>query len=401
MDEFEALARELKRQLPPVPDDAPSQLGRLLRDPRARRPHFQRRWLLLAVGAAIAVMLGSLTASPPSPAHVADQWYDAERSALEQVLADGTRLHLDVGARGVASDGAKDGVRFTLQRGHATFDVVPQQGRVFRVMAGEHSVSVLGTRFSVAFEPLGAFSVAVERGSVLVAPAEGSPVRLAAGERFEQGAPRLAISPPAEPVNSADVKPQESALPPSTAASSAAPYSGPSAAPATPHPVPSSEPRHPAREPRWRQLHRNGEYAAALSAARAEGLSRLIDELGPMQLTDLADVARLGGDLPAALQVLAGIQRRFPESEQAAQAQFLSGRILVQLGRRPEAAAVFESYLGAHPDGPLSTEALGRLLEIRANDGQTEQARRLAEHYLQRAPNGPYRRLARSLIPER
>jgi TolA-binding protein len=102
-----------------------------------------------------------------------------------------------------------------------------------------------------------------------------------------------------------------------------------------------------------------------------------------------------------ALQVLSAIERRFPATEQAGQAQFLSGRILVQLGRRREAATVFERYLGAHPDGTLSTEALGRLLEIHANDGDTERARRIAERYLKRAPDGPYRRLARSLIVER
>jgi TolA-binding protein len=126
-----------------------------------------------------------------------------------------------------------------------------------------------------------------------------------------------------------------------------------------------------------------------------------MNQLGPVHLTDLADVARLGGDSTVALQVLSAIERRFPATEQAGQARFLSGRILLQLGRSAEAATVFESYLGAHPDGPLSTEALGRLLEIHVNDGDTEGARRIAQRYLKRAPNGPYRRLARSLIVER
>jgi TolA-binding protein len=389
MNEFEALARELKRQLPPVPDArVSSQLGRLLRDPRVRRPPLRRRWLVLAVSAAIVGVLFSLPWSPHTRPPVTERWLEAEHSALEQELADGTRLRLDPGARGLASDGEKDGVRFTLEHGRATFDVVPQNGRVFRVMAGKHSVSVLGTRFSVAFEPGGAFNVSVERGSVLVVPAEGSPIRLAAGERFDQGSPPLAHAPRAESVKPADGAPQASA-------GQAAP------SPATPKSRPRPEPRSTAHESRWRQLHRQREYAAALAAARDEGLGRLIDELGPVPLADLADVARLGGDLPVALQVLTAIQRRFPETEQAEQAQFLSGRILVQLGRGPEAATVFESYLGAHPDGQLSTEALGRLLELRANDGDTARARRLAERYLQRAPNGPYRRLARSLILER
>jgi TolA-binding protein len=387
MDEFEALAGELKRQLPPLPDDlGRSQLSRLRRDPRARRSRVRQRWLLLAVSAAIIGVVSSL----PWPRHMhtpeTRQLLDAESSALENVLVDGTRLVLDRGARGFSSAAADDGVRFTLERGRATFDVVPQKKGVFRVLAGKHSVSVIGTRFSVAFEPLGAFSVSVERGSVLVTPGEGSPVLLAAGERFDRDSD--------QPEAARDA---ESVQPSGVTRAPTAPVSPTSVVP----PSPPISQHSAAHEPRWHQLHRKREYAAALAAARREGLERLLYELGPVLLTDLADVARLSGDLQVALQVLSAIERRFPATKEAQQAQFLSGRILVQLGRSREAVKVFESYLGTHPDGTLSTEALGRLLEIHANEGNTDRARPIAERYLERAPNGPYRRLARSLIGKR
>jgi TolA-binding protein len=396
MNELNALGRELRRQLPDIPHAVVTpQLGRLLKDPRTRASAHRRHWFRGALSAAFATaLIWALWPRAEQPLE-APQFFAAHHSDLEQVLSDGTRLHLDLGARGFASAAGHDGRQFTLDQGRVTFDVAPQKGRVFSVLAGQHVVRVLGTRFSVSLEPAGAFSVSVERGMVLVIPEEGVPVRLAAGERFDRGG---------------ELVEEERALQAATeaAAPAPAPPTAPAATPPATTPASNASQLRPivkatamAPQPGWHQLYRARQYAAALSAAQREGLGRLRNELEAAQLADLADVARLGGDLNLALDVLSSIEQRFPATEHASLARFLSGRVLVQLGRRGEAAAVFESYLAVHPDGTYGTEALGRLLELHAQRGDTARARSLAERYLQRAPDGPYRRLARSLTLER
>jgi transmembrane sensor len=59
-------------------------------------------------------------------------------------------------------------VAVRLARGAARFSVTPNRQRTFRVLAGDVTVSVLGTIFSVGIEPDGV-RVGVERGRVHVA----------------------------------------------------------------------------------------------------------------------------------------------------------------------------------------------------------------------------------------
>jgi TolA-binding protein len=153
--------------------------------------------------------------------------------------------------------------------------------------------------------------------------------------------------------------------------------------------------------PSWRELYQRRDYPGAAAAARSAGLSELVERLGAGELADLADAARLGGDLPAARLALQALERRFPRSVQARTAGFLIGRVLTQTGQRREAIAAFERYLALDPDGAYSLEAMGRLMELYAASGNMGSARTLAARYLARAPSGPYQRLARSLAMQR
>jgi outer membrane protein assembly factor BamD (BamD/ComL family) len=67
-------------------------------------------------------------------------------------------------------------------------------------------------------------------------------------------------------------------------------------------------------------------------------------------------------------------------------------------GDTTAAIGSFESYLAQRGASPYATEAIGRLMELYSGRGDTERARAMAERYLDRAPNGPYKRLALSLV---
>jgi TolA-binding protein len=101
----------------------------------------------------------------------------------------------------------------------------------------------------------------------------------------------------------------------------------------------------------WRRLYLAGDYAGALRVARDRGLDRLALQLDAAALADLADSARLGGDPSAALQLLAALERRFPASEWASRASFLSGRLLERQKRHADAILAFERHLERDPEG--------------------------------------------------
>jgi hypothetical protein len=76
----------------------------------------------------------------------------------------------------------------------------------------------------------------------------------------------------------------------------------------------------------------------------------------------------------------------------------LLGRVHALRGDHPAAIVAFESYLGKGAGSArYSSEAMGRLMELHSAAGDAERARAMARRYLASAPDGPYRRLARSL----
>jgi len=127
-------------------------------------------------------------------------------------------------------------------------------------------------------------------------------------------------------------------------------------------------------------------------------VNELIGELPPKSLAELADAARLGGDPELAVRALTALQKRFPNSAEAREGTFLLGRVHALRGNATAAIASFENYLAQRGSSTYSTEAIGRLLELYSERGDTERARVMAERYLERAPNGPYQRLALSLL---
>jgi len=168
-----------------------------LRSAPARKPVIGRRGWLVAGGAAAAAAV-ALAITPFSLLAPASQAYATVKGEHRTVrLADGSTIDLNAGSALSVSLGAHER-RVTMAEGEAVFDVAHDAARPFTIAVGDRTVRVVGTRFDVRRRG-GKLSVAVERGLVEVAPAEGAAgrgFRLHPGQRLDhvEGAPDVRLS---------------------------------------------------------------------------------------------------------------------------------------------------------------------------------------------------------------
>lgn len=339
--------------------------------------------LVVAVVWAIAPTRRSATAAPVKLALTASA--DGRRVPL----ADGSSLLLSAStqARLTTTEGSTS---CFIEVGKVQFDVAPQHGREFVVRAGSFEVTVVGTRFSVSRDRAGVVEVLVSHGVVRVkVPGRSIPTELRAGDQLRGDGSELSLRHDAP---MAATKGQEA--PPNASAEGA--QSSAAAIDAQP---PLEAPRKAATTPRdaWIKLYRGRNYTAALAAAREVGVDSLLESLAAQPLSELGEAARLGGDGDLALRAFDALGRRFPGSLQAQEALFLSGRLLASRGQLSVARRQFEAYLARNDRGAYSVEALGRLVEIYATS-KDPRAAATARAYLERAPQGPYRRLCLSVL---
>jgi transmembrane sensor len=331
-----------------------------------RRAHARtRKRLGIAVAVAAAALVVFVVARHPrTPPELAARSAPPEPAeTLLLRLEDGsTAAPLSADARVAPVEVGPHGVSVRVESGRARFSVTPNPDRIFRVTAGNTSVTVLGTVFSVGIEPSGV-RVAVERGRVHVA--------WPTGER-DLGVGEVAL-----------VAPEEAAPPPPAAPSALAPPEhasrGSSGGPAV---VPG---------PSWRELAEEGDYGASYSRMMAEGPSAVRDDPGDLLLA--ADVARLGGHPERAIAPLERVVASHSADSRAPLAAFTLGRTLLdQLGKPHEAAQAFATARRLAPRGAIAEDALAREIESWSRAGDTSRARERAEAYLRAYPNG--RRLA-------
>ncbi len=400
MAELERLASELRQELGSPPDAwQQAQRARWRQGLRAPAGRSRIRGFAPWVVASLGIMAGLIwLVAARRPAGSDERWLVAEELRGPVRLDDGSTISLGPGGRGrLLADSAT--VRFDLHQGRASFDVVPERKRSWTIRAGKNEVRVVGTRFSVFFGSDEAFEVEVERGVVAVqVPDRNASLELKAGDHLHGHPGQLELT--------HDVA---SALPPaSAAASSPAPapraedvaavpapsarpdVSAPSALPVAPEPL--------AARADWQLRYREGKYAESLALVRAQGVGKHLTDLSPSALAELADAARLGGDPELAVRALALLIQRFPGAAEARDGRFMLGRVDVLRGDDAAAVEAFEGYLHSGSSGRYVSETRGRLMELYAKRGDAERARSVAQQYLQATPNGPYRRLARSLI---
>ena len=158
---------------------------------------------------------------------------------------------------------------------------------------------------------------------------------------------------------------------------------------------------HAAEDADWRALVAAGRYAEGVHAAERAGWSRVCRTANAVELLALADAARLSGETARAVEALVTLRQRFPGSSSAATGAFSLGRLAFEKrAAYTEAARWFATYLDEQPAGPLMGDAVGRLMEARQRSGDHSAARRDAERYLQRFPEGPYAGTARVILAE-
>jgi transmembrane sensor len=363
---------------------------------RRRRKTVVRAGVVSALAGAAAVVVFRLVSGTAAPIVVQSPPGAAPSRPAPALpvlrLADGSgATALDADSVLTVAEDVPERVSLDLLRGRQRFDVVPRPQRSFVVRAGDVSVTVVGTVFTVE-RIADRIGVTVERGRVLVdwrtgrralaagdsgwfpplqiearapetepMPAHGTPAprRRPApaprpGEAAAATAPAPAVTPPPA------VAPAPGVAPPPAAAAAGA------AAPA----LAKAPPTAPARAPR----------PAAPAPSTVETAERLLAA---------ADRAREAGRADDGVALLRRLLAEHPRDPRAPLAAFTLGRVLLmELGRPREAAAAFAQARALAPQGPFAEDALAREVEALAKAGAEGDARARAREYLRLYPDG-------------
>jgi transmembrane sensor len=245
-------------------------------------------------------------------------------------------------------------------RGSATFRVVHNPNRIFRVHAGGVTAEVVGTVFRVVRQAAEA-RVDVISGKVRVSY-DGQETVLSGGSSVtvadrKAGQAPVAATPTAVP--SADAKPT----------------ADPKAAASASNQLP------------WRELARAADFEQAYDSLQRVGRSDVRDN--PDDLLLAADVARLSRHPAEAVPHLRAVIARHRHDPRAPLAAFTLGRVLLEsLGRPAEAATAFRTAQELAPSGLLVEDALAREVEALSRAGETAAAQARAELYVRRYPQG-------------
>lgn len=384
---------------------------------RAARPVPRAVWALAAaVACAAAVLLWGLgrAGKPPfgqaprvalsfavgpagTPGAVGDWVAADERAPLDVRFSEGSLVALTPGARLRVLETNDNGAGLLLERGTLEARIAHASGDTsWVVRAGPFAVHVTGTRFALAWDATGEhLDLTMREGSVVVTGPLLPPGRsVVAGEHLSVSVREGKILLGTASVDDPTGRPGDT----SASAPPASPTPGnaepPSATPgaSAPRPDGSGTPRD---DSAWQTLAARGKYRDAMDAAERAGFESEVARASSSELSSLADAARFGGRPARARDALIALRKRFGARGKSA---FLLGKIAAdQLGSPGDAATWFETYLAEEPGGALAEQALGRLVDLkRARDPSG--ARRLAERYLARYPNGGYAPLARSVV---
>ena len=301
-------------------------------------------------------------------------------------FSEGSRVALDPLARATVARSTSSGAELVLETGRAHIDVVPRAENAWRVTTGPFVVAVTGTRFDLDWDPKAdRFSLELFEGKVIVSGCSfGSGRKLVAGERAEASCKEKTQS--VSPLAAASKSPE------SAQRLGPGPQTLRDQPPQTPHDRPAQAPQD------WPPLARSGRYADAYALASGLGVSQESNRRGADDVLLLGETARLTDHVEDARLAYQAVRRRFAGSSAAAQAAFNLGRLDVRAGKKGASAAWFETYLREQPSGPLAQAALGRLLEARAELGDTRAARDTARSYLERYPAGPHADAARKVL---
>lgn len=224
----------------------------------------------------------------------------------------------------------------------------------FRVLAGDITVEVVGTRFTVTRTP--APRVDVARGTVRVT-APGGTWLVEAGETWPSVTtasvdPPRAIEPEPEPV-------PEPALPVAPKKKTAVAAPSPSTTPSPTAPTSAAEDRDLARE-----TYRIANKLEHSDPQKAAQLYRSIATNGKgmeaVALVSLAEVELRLGKAGDALEALDELERRFPNAANSEDAAWFRYEAYRTMGKRDEARGAAEEYLRQFPHGAYADRVRAR-----------------------------------------
>ncbi|MBN2804903.1 MAG: FecR domain-containing protein [Deltaproteobacteria bacterium] len=342
----------------------------------------------------------------------AGDFVESEKSNPAIIKFDGGTIYsLEKGssARVIQSNTKK--VIVDLSEGKISCKVTGNGHTDWIIRAGTYEVKVTGTRFSVLWRPSEKqLDVNVFKGSVQVTGARLNRhgVRLMAGDQLQVKMDQITISPYNHTKSNGSKKPynKESLINPDISANIDSINKGEkqltnktafSENRAVIHQ--SSTKKSNSILETWKERYEAKDYEGAITLATAHNFDQLLLKSSADDLTKLGNAARYSRKTDIAVQILKTIQTRFIGSYRANNATFLLGRVALELQHNPKAAALlFEQYLHASPEGPLSDESLGRLIEIYKNTGNIPKAKKAANAYIQKYPDGSFASMAHSVL---
>jgi TolA-binding protein len=307
-------------------------------------------------------------------------------------FGDGTRFELAAGTSARVASLDERGAHLIIEKGRALAAVVHRPDSRWRLDVGPFQVAVVGTRFDVSWDAAGrVLDLRLDEGAVQVSGGllrEALEVR--AGQRLRAFADdaRVELSGGPlkdEPSAALDVVVGESKRAPEETPVASAPRGSSTAAAAS-----------AAAAPSWPALATAGKFREALAAAEKAGFEAECRRASGADLLALGDAARLSGAASRAEQAYTAARGKLPGGGRASY-----GLGLLAFDQRGDfigAARHFEAYLREQPNGPLRAEATGRLMEAWQRAGRLNEARRVAEQYLSRYPQGPQASRAKQLL---
>lgn len=307
--------------------------------------------------------------------------YILASQAADAVVAfsDGSRVRVAARARGRVVEVNDRGAKFALDDGKVSVDVVQRPRAQWIFDAGPFRVSVHGTSFTIAWNPVEAvFEVRLASGSISVAsPVAGPEIQMRAGQTL-----RVSLRDQSSTLGTMSSAPAVSSAPPPIAPAASG----------------------PPESPRW--SHRN--WMTALSENKAadvvadadrRGLATVLERADSEDLWALANAARYAGRYSIAGRALDAHRRRFPSSDRSREAAFLLGRLHDGDRDGPEdALRWYDRFLVEAPDAAGVCDALGRKMTLLQRWNRRAEALIVARDYVRRFPRGTYANAARALV---
>jgi TolA-binding protein len=163
-------------------------------------------------------------------------------------------------------------------------------------------------------------------------------------------------------------------------------------APSQPEPEPSPvpEPLPAVAIAEWPRLAEEGQYQQALESIEASGgFESALAGASADQLMSLVDIARATGQRDRGVLALRRIVTEHASDPNAPVAAWMLANELAKSRDLAGAEHAFATYRALSPSGDFAEDALARQVDMAAEQGSLERAKRLAGQYLKEFPDGP------------